>query len=65
MLMPVLPYFTTQNGAWIARQIGNWVGAGVLARGLIGNRVQNGFLLVGGLELRLELGLSDGLELGL
>ncbi len=39
MLMPVLPYFTTRNGAWIARQIGTWVGAGVLACGLIGNWV--------------------------
>ena len=40
MLMPVLPYFTTWNGAWIARQIGTRIRAGVLARGWIGTRVQ-------------------------
>jgi hypothetical protein len=40
MLMPVFPYFTTRNGAWIARQIGTRIGAGVLARGWIGTRVQ-------------------------
>ena len=40
MLMPVLPYFTTRNGAWIARQIGTRIGAGVHARGWIGTRVR-------------------------
>ncbi len=40
MLMPVLSYFTTWNGAWFARQIGTQIGAGVLARGWIGTRVQ-------------------------
>ncbi len=38
--MPVLPYFTTRNGAWIARQIGTRIGAGVLACGWIGTRVR-------------------------
>ncbi len=40
MLMPVLPYFTTWNNAWIARQIGTRIVAGVLARRWIGTLVQ-------------------------
>ena len=40
MLMPVLPYFTTRNEAWIARQIGTWIGAGILAHGWIETRVR-------------------------
>ncbi len=65
MLMPVLPYFTTWNGAWIARQIGTRIGAGVLAHGWIGTRVWTWVLAcIGGLDLRLELGLLDGLDLG-
>ncbi len=39
MLMPVLQYLTTWNGAWIARQIGTRIGAGVLACGWIGTWV--------------------------
>ncbi len=65
MLMPFLLYFTTWNGAWIARQIGTRIGAEVLAHDGLKLGFKHGFLLVGGLDLRLELGFLDGLEFGL